>query len=185
VNPRKPGTFPTARADARDIELAFFQFVDCDSQDSIDLLERAPLPYSLAVVTGHTPSPRLHAYWELEDPTFNMKAWSTQQCGLREHFKGDAVIDPPRIMRLAGTVNYPGRHKVCRGYRIENVTLACRADAGDQRPALTSEALATVYPIARPNDKASSGAETENRPNFVASSSSIGTRLASIRAGHE
>jgi hypothetical protein len=185
VNPRKPGTFPTGRGDARDIELAFFQFVDCDSQDGVKLLERAPLAYSLAVVTGHTPSPRLHAYWELDVPTFDMEAWSAQQCALREHFKGDAVIDPPRIMRLAGTVNYPARHKVCRGYRIENVTICLRCDDDEERPAVTSEALSIVYPVAGPNRKAPSGAETEYRPTLVASRSSIEIRLASIRSGHE
>jgi len=107
VNPRKPGTFPTSRANASDIEIAFFHFVDADNQESAELLERAPLPFSLAILTGRHPSQRIHAYWELEDPTYNMTAWGAQQCALRDHFKGDAVVDPPRIMRPAGTVNYP------------------------------------------------------------------------------
>ena len=32
VNPRRPGTFPAAAASAEDVEIAFFQFADIDSE---------------------------------------------------------------------------------------------------------------------------------------------------------
>lgn len=146
VNPRKPGS-PSRRGRTEDIEIAFFQFAECDKPDSVELLKQAPLPYTMTVVTGRTPNPRPHAYWELAEPTRNMASWHAQQTALRDHFNGDAVLDPPRILRLAGTVNYPAAHKVRRGYRTEIVTLHTLYN-GQKLAPVTQEALAAVY---RPN----------------------------------
>ena len=49
----------------------------------------------------------------------------------------DDVQNPDRVMRLAGTVNYPTPDKVARGYVAELVTLHIRKDA----PAYTIEHL--------------------------------------------
>lgn len=143
VNPRKPGT-PSRRGSTDDVEIAFFQFAECDKPESVELLKQAPLPYTLTVITGRTPNPRPHAYWELTEPSWNMAAWTAQQTALRDHFKGDAVLDPPRILRLAGTVNYPAAHKVQRGYRTELVTLHTLYHGKEFAP-VTQEALAAVY----------------------------------------
>jgi hypothetical protein len=69
VNPRKPGTFPAGRADAGDVEIAFFHFADVGNPEGTDLLARAPLPFSMAILTGRHATPRMHAYWELDEPT--------------------------------------------------------------------------------------------------------------------
>lgn len=145
VNPRKPGTAPWGRASALDVEIAFYHFVDADSAESAARVRKAPLPYTWAVTTGRVPNPRPHVYWELEEPVRNLQAWSAQQRALADHFAGDAVIDPPRIMRLAGTVNYPSPKKIERGYRVELVTIRTVYDDAERDP-VTSEALFHSYP---------------------------------------
>ncbi len=158
VNPRKPGTSPTAAAGAKDVEIAFFQFADIDSEESVNLLKTIrPLEYTFAVMTGRVPNPRPHIYWELETPTRNMTAWRDQQAAIDDHFKSDSVKDPPRIMRLAGSVNYPSQKKMERGYRTEVVTIRTEYD-GESREPVTSEALHAAYPaVAKAPPKASDG----------------------------
>jgi hypothetical protein len=55
------------------------------------------------------------------------------------------MYDPPRIMRLAGTVNHPSQKKIARGYRVEKVTLRSLYD-GEKRDPVSSEALFHAYP---------------------------------------
>nr|QQZ50288.1 hypothetical protein JKL49_00735 [Phenylobacterium glaciei] len=66
-----------------------------------------PLRYSMLVMTGAVPESRPHFYWRLEEPCANLPAWTARQRAIAAHLGGDAVINPSRIMRLAGTVNYP------------------------------------------------------------------------------
>jgi hypothetical protein len=115
ANPRKPGSPPMVRASAEDVEIAFYHFVECDGAEAAELIQDALLRPSFTVCTGQTPHMRFHAFWELETATRDMSAWSERQAALREHFRGDQVKDPPRVMRLAGTINYPAAHKVARG----------------------------------------------------------------------
>lgn len=148
VNPRKPGTRGFGRARASDIEIALFQFVEIDSAEGAARLRNPPLPYTWAVTTGRVPNPRPHAYWELEEPAGNLQAWSAQQKALQAAFGGDEMSNPDRIMRLAGTINYPSQKKIERGYRVERVTLRHLYD-GEERQPVTSETLFHVYPWAR------------------------------------
>src|SRR6516162_8300790 len=55
----------------------------------------------------------------------DMRLWRRRQKVERAYCQGDNVIDPPRLMRLAGTVNYPPPHKIARGYKSELVELHC------------------------------------------------------------
>ena len=124
VNPRKPDTFVGRSATDKDILCAYYNFSDHDNVESTDKLKKNnPIPYSFVVTTGRTPTPRVHAYWERETPLPNLGAWTTVQSGLVERFDSDKVIDPRRIMRLAGTVSYPDTKKCERGYTTELVTI--------------------------------------------------------------
>jgi hypothetical protein len=73
-----------------------------------------------------------------------MAAWTERQSGLAAALGGDAVINPSRIMRLAGTVNFPPPHKVQRGYRVERVGLKTEFD--DEREAVQPEMIAGAFP---------------------------------------
>ena len=145
VNPRKPGT-PVGRANGESVEIAFHNFIDLDDGNAVEALSRRSqaLPGTFVVVTGREPTLRVHAYWKLDEPVQNLKAWEGQQAALAAHFSGDPVTDPPRVMRLAGSVSYPSEKKKERGYRPELVTLQMDGD----RDPVTAQALAAAYPSA-------------------------------------
>jgi hypothetical protein len=125
VNPRKPTAPELGRCNAEHVEIAFFQFCECDKPESLDLLRHSTLPYSAFVVTGRTPTARVHGYHELRSAIRDMSLWRRRQELERAYCQGDNVIDPPRVMRLAGTVNYPAAHKLTRGYKSELVEFHC------------------------------------------------------------
>lgn len=135
VNPRKPGTKMSKRASDADVELAIWQFADIDKNDAVEALKpKLALPPNINVITGRTPNPRPHLYWLLDEPVSNLAEWSSRQQGLAAKLGGDPVINPSRIMRLAGTVNYPNDKKMERGYRTELATLKVFDE--DERPAV-------------------------------------------------
>jgi len=137
VNPRNPDTFPGGFAKDTDIDVSFFHFADLDSEESVAIARQGmPVINTMGVTTGTKPHKRVHLYWELENPTGNLKAWTDTQSGIANYFKGDRVIDPRRIMRLAGTINYPSGKKYEKGYRVEPVTIKTFTDERDPTTAL-------------------------------------------------
>lgn len=188
VNPRKPDTPPFGRCSSEDVEEAYFNFVDADTGEAASLIRKAPLPYTWAVTTGRVPNLRPHAYWSLSEPCRNMEAWRNQQSALAEYFHTDRVIDPARLLRLAGTVSYPSQKKMERGYRVELVTL--RTIYGDEeREPVASEDLYRCYPP-RPHSNGfdpdtgeiHEGAE---RPDFSTGRTRVEECIRNIEAGHE
>ena len=83
----------------------------------------------------------------LEEPTANLPTWTARQRAIAAHLRGDAVINPSRIMRLAGTVNYPAPHKIERGYRTELTTLRTFFDDDTSGP-YSFEMMAMAFPDA-------------------------------------
>jgi hypothetical protein len=143
------------RADARsggeaDIARAYWQFVDADDAASVARLRNGvAVRPAFEVVTGRQPHERLHCYWRLDGAVENLKAWRETQEALRDHFGTDNVVDPPRIMRLAGTISYPGADKQARGYVEELVTLNEREDA----EAVTPWGLRQIFAARSPRDE--------------------------------
>ena len=88
-------------------------FIDLDGQ---------PLPATWPIdpdIVVESSSGRYHAYWLLE-PDTDLVTWSDCQARLACFYKGDSkVIDPPRVMRLAGF-----DHQKRRPFRTR--VLACR-----------------------------------------------------------
>lgn len=195
VNPRKPDTKLWGRAKAHNVEIAFFQWAEVDCAEGAQRLRQAPLPYTHAVTTGRYPNPRPHAYWELEEPTRNLAAWSAQQKALAAVFLGDEMSNPDRIMRLAGTVNHPSPKKIERGYRVERVTLRYLYDDGEERQPVSSETLFHVYPWTSSGERVDpdtgevhddpGGGPGADRPNFDAGRQRIDPQeyIRNIRAG--
>lgn len=144
-NPRKPGTPPFGPASGDDIEIAFFQFADADTPDAADAIKHTPLDYTFAVTTGRTPNVRPHVYWELEEPTRNMGHWRQQQANIADAFGSDRVIDPPRIMRMAGTINYPSEKKSAKGYVTELTTIRTLYNDETREP-VTGENVWAAFP---------------------------------------
>jgi hypothetical protein len=145
-NPCNPNTPPMGRADDKDVDVAYYQFADLDKPESLEILRRPlPINYTNSVTTGRTPNPRVHIYWELEEPIRNLSAWREQQRAIADYFQSDPVINPSRLMRLAGTVNYPNPKKATLGYKVEPVTLRTVYD-DEKRDPVSSEALYHAYP---------------------------------------
>lgn len=109
----------TGSATDADIIGAFFLWADCDDPAAVDNVRRFDGPQcSASVVTGDQPSTRVHLYWQLSEPVTDMSAWRDMQTRIAAHFGSDrTVVNPSRIMRLGGTVAYPAKHKVERGYQ--------------------------------------------------------------------
>lgn len=131
-----------------DILAGFFLWADCDDDTSASNVRRFDGPqYSAAVVTGQTPSVRVHTYWALETPCTDMAAWRDMQTRIAAHFSSDStVVNPSRIMRVAGTVSYPAKHKQERGYVKEVVTL--RTEYPEPRQPVTMAQMDRVFAAA-------------------------------------
>lgn len=115
----------TGSAKDEDVIAAFYVWADCDDRAASNNVFRFDGPkWSFAVTTGRVPHVRAHTYWELEEPCLNMQAWREVQEGIAVHFgSDDKVVNPSRIMRLGGTVTYPAKNKIERGYITEVATI--------------------------------------------------------------
>jgi hypothetical protein len=122
-NPRKTTAAQGKRGGAADVQAAAYCFIDTETEGGAALVDACPIPPTFTVTTGTTPHRRVHAYWRLDHVTDDWPAWSDAQKRLQAATEGDPISDAPRIMRLAGTINFPPPHKAARGYVVEPVTL--------------------------------------------------------------
>ena len=135
----------TGSATDADIIASFFVWADCDEGVSAENIKQWTGPkYSAAVLTGRVPSPRVHTYWELAEPCYDMAVWRETQMAIAAHFGSDrSVINPSRIMRIGGTVAYPATHKVSRGYEKEMT--AIRTTYPDKRIPVTIDQMRRAF----------------------------------------
>lgn len=121
VNPVKADA--TGPASDDNILAAFFCFVDADDENGSEAIKVAEEQPDFTVATGTVPWPRMHAYWELSEPCFDLRAWTETQKAIAANLNTDkAVVNPSRIMRLPGTVSFPSPQKEKKGYVPELVT---------------------------------------------------------------
>ena len=147
INPiDKHASIPAGKgATDKDIVASYFHWADADDQQAAQNIKSfvGPRP-TYFVLTGTKPCHRPHVYWELEEPTRNLEAWTATQRAIAATLKSDkSVINPSRIMRIAGTVNWPKPKKQAKGYTQELTTL--RIYAEDDRPRVTSERMARAF----------------------------------------
>ena len=187
VNPRKPDTPRNRSANDGDIQVAIWQFADIDREEPLQALAKRlwPLPPTFTVDTGSHPHRRPHLYWQLVEPVGNMAEWTQRQRSIAAALEGDAVINPSRIMRLAGTVNFPPPHKFERGYRVEVVTL--RTEFDDEREPVTPDEVAGAFPVTQQGQLS---AEIEQlappgQTTLTLGRTQVQDLLNACRAGHE
>jgi hypothetical protein len=145
VNPRKPHIDRDRSASDTDVEIAAWHFADLDRAEAVEAARHnLPLRPGMIVMTGTQPNQRPHLYWQLEEPVRNLEAWTQAQRAIATKLGGDAVINPSRIMRLAGSVNFPPPHKVGRGYTVECCQLL--TSFADERPPVAVEAIQAAFP---------------------------------------
>lgn len=128
-----------------DILGSFYQWADADDAQAAQNIRSfvGPRP-TYYVLTGTQPCARPHVYWELEEPTLNLQAWTETQRAIASTLKTDpAVINPSRIMRLAGTVNWPKPKKQAKGYIAERTTITVYDE--DKRPRPSSEQMRRAF----------------------------------------
>lgn len=137
-------------ASDKDIIGSFFLWADCDDGDSAGNVKRFDGPkYTAAVTTGRTPSPRVHVYWALEEPCYDLDEWRAMQVRVAAHFNSDrSVINPSRIMRVGGTVTHPAKKKRERGYVSELTTF--RNEYDEPRAPVTLDQMGRVFKAAAP-----------------------------------
>ena len=105
---------------------AHYSFADADDVLGLNGLNELSglIEPDITVTTGTIPHERRHAYWRLTEPCLDLPLWRERQKQIAVQFKTDkAVINPSRIMRLAGTVSYPSSSKATKGYVPELVTM--------------------------------------------------------------
>jgi RecA-family ATPase len=129
-----------------DIMAAFYCFADADTKGAMEnIMSFAGPKFTMSVKTGTTPFARGHAYWELEEPCQNMDAWKEVQKSIAASLHTDpAVINPSRIMRVAGTVSWPNKKKQEKGYVPELVTM--RTEFTNEREPQPFERLMRAFP---------------------------------------
>lgn len=136
---------PESRASKQDIVASFFHWADADSAEAAENIKNFVGPKcTFYVLTGTQPCVRPHVYWELDEPTRNLAAWEATQRAIAATLKTDrSVVDPPRIMRIGGSVNWPKPQKLAKGYAPEVTTL--RIYDADERPPVESERMARAF----------------------------------------
>jgi len=113
-----------------DILRAHYSFADADDQAGLTgIIKLSELcEPDIVVTTGSVPHERRHAYWWLSEACTDLVLWRSTQLNIATLFATDRnVINPSRIMRVAGTVSYPNKDKQTRGYISELVTMKERA----------------------------------------------------------
>jgi hypothetical protein len=108
---------------------AHYSFADADDQQGLDGLNTLAglAEPDMIVTTGTVPHERRHAYWRLAEPCTDLTLWRLRQIDIATKYQTDpSVCNPSRIMRVAGTVSYPSKSKLTRGYVPELVTLKVR-----------------------------------------------------------
>jgi hypothetical protein len=146
VNPVRQKTARGSATDA-DVPCAFFCFADADDEAAAaNILNFTGPKHTMAVITGRTPFARPHIYYELEEPCRNMTAWTDMQRAIARTLKTDpVVINPSRIMRLGGTVNWPTPDKAAKRGRVPEICTV-RTQYDDDRAPLPFDRLLRVFP---------------------------------------
>lgn len=138
---RRPDIAPFGRSKIDDYYAATCVWADIDTVEADAKLKNAykPLPPSFAVVTGRKPYRRTQLWWKLSSPHTDASTLKNTLCGLKDNLNGDpTVVDPARIMRLAGSVAWP--HK--RGRQAE----LTEAHVITETPNIKIEDLESTYP---------------------------------------
>lgn len=146
----------TRSATDADIIAAIFVWADCDDPAAAGNVRRFDGPrWSANVTTGRTPDTRVHVYWELDVPCTDLGAWRQLQSDIAAHFASDrSVINPSRIMRIGGTINWPATHKRAKGYITELCTI--RTEYSEPRHPVSFDQMRRVFPLNGTHSAASS-----------------------------
>jgi hypothetical protein len=132
-----------------------------DEARIIAALKEKDLKPAIIVVTGTVPCLRAHLYFKLKGGA-TPDQLRAANVALKTLLGTDAVQNPDRLMRLAGTVNYPSPDKQGRGYVAEMVRQRLTSDA----PTYTIEQLTGVVPPRGPGHGESEESPAPTKESF-------------------
>jgi len=106
------GAYEFSRAADTNIHYVAACWVDLDAPGSlanaINIAESMALRPNLVTFTGNDPTPRGQMWWVFDEPTADLDLHRRLQMALASKFNSDpSVINPSRVMRLAGGVAWP------------------------------------------------------------------------------
>lgn len=133
-------------AQDEDIIGSFFFWADADDEAATYAIKNFAGPkFTMSVTTGRIPFVRPHVYWRIEDGLIqNLELWSDIQRGIAAQLSTDkAVINPARIMRLPGMINWPTDQKAAKGRIPEVATL--RTDFPEDRDPVPFERMRRIF----------------------------------------
>ena len=111
------------RAKKKHLCAASHFWADCDAQGcyerAADILKRAQINPAMVHITGTTPNTRAQIWIKSAQPIASIAELEAATTALRDAFGSDNVQNADRIMRIAGTVNFPPPHKTEKGYSVE------------------------------------------------------------------
>lgn len=144
INPVRASVMGRSAKD-EDIIASHYFWADGDDEDAAHSIRNFAGPkYNMAVTTGRVPSPRPHIYWRTDEWVFNLQAWTGIQKAIAARLSTDpTVVNPSRVMRLAGTINWPTDKKAAKGRVAELTTL--RTDYDDDREPVSFEQMRRAF----------------------------------------
>jgi hypothetical protein len=120
-------------------------WADCDDQGcyerAVDICKRERIKPSMVNITGTTPHTRAQIWIKSAEPITDLAELEIGTTALRDAFGSDNVQNADRIMRIPGTVNFPPRNKIERGYIVELTTLHINNNA----PSYSAERLCALH----------------------------------------
>lgn len=132
------GDTPTGRAKDANVFASRYFWAEYDGAgdaERIDAIMKAnQLEADALTTTGTVPHLRQHIYFRAKDGVTDINQLLKVNTALRDLFHSDDVQNPARLMRLAGTVNYPSAKKLERGYVVELTSLKLNAAARSYTP---------------------------------------------------
>ena len=140
---RKPDTPPFGRASDEDVLALTAAYCDLDEPGAAAPAKEkyGRAKPTLAVVTGRHPHVRAQQWRRLTEPITDKAAWQALLKGMAHALGGDtSVTDPPRVMRLAGSIAWPIKH----GRKVEMTSIVPLKNPG--QASYTYEHLAAVFP---------------------------------------
>src|SRR5262249_5310465 len=106
------------------------------------ILKAEGLQPALMVVTGTKPHQRAHLYFLNAQPVTTGDEIRACNTALEDLFGSDDVKNASRVLRIAGTINYPKESKQAKGYVIEATMLHAKNDP----PSYSMAALCGLEP---------------------------------------
>jgi hypothetical protein len=135
----------SGRANGGHVLTSAFAWVDFDDAGDAERIEGIMKANNLAptmiVTTGLVPHRRAHLYFKIDGPV-TPALLDVANDSLMTLLGTDSVQNADRVLRLAGTVNYPTKDKQTRGYVEEVTSLRIVKDA----PAYKVEELIALAP---------------------------------------